>query len=298
MTATPRAIELTEIAALAAAEKLANDIVAYDVSDQLAITDAFLLCSGANDRQVRSIIDEVELKLKQAGATLVRREGENEGRWVLLDYNDLVVHVQNKEERVFYALERIWKDCPRIELPDAALVGNPAAAQGSNAERSQAARAVAARPDDLERRAQVPGPDRHSPRRDRRGAGRVHRAAACHAAAGRDLLLRPEPGAADRRAAEQAHRPDGRPGQGPARAVRRRLGGAVRRRRSASATRPSAPPGTRRTASRPPSSPTGWRPPSPGSPAPSTAGSSRWWSATARRSASAWSASSACPPWA
>jgi ribosome-associated protein len=124
VTATLRAIELTEIAALAAAEKLATDIVAYDVSDQLAITDVFLLCSGANDRQVRSIIDEVELKLKQAGATLVRREGENEGRWVLLDYNDVVVHVQNKEERTFYALERIWKDCPVIPLPEAALVGN------------------------------------------------------------------------------------------------------------------------------------------------------------------------------
>ena len=126
MTATPRAIELTEIAALAAAEKLASEIVAYDVSDQLAIADAFLLCSGANDRQVRSIIDEVELRLKQAGATLVRREGEHEGRWVLLDYNDLVVHVQNSDERVFYALERIWKDCPVIPLPAAALAGNPA----------------------------------------------------------------------------------------------------------------------------------------------------------------------------
>jgi ribosome-associated protein len=121
VTATPRAIELTEIAAHAAAEKLASDIVAYDVSDQLAITDAFLLCTGANDRQVRSIVDEVELQLKLAGATLKRREGENESRWVLLDYNDVVVHVQNKEERVFYALERIWNDCPRIALPEAAL---------------------------------------------------------------------------------------------------------------------------------------------------------------------------------
>ena len=123
MTATPRAIELTEIAALAAADKLAHDIVAYDVSEQLAITDAFLLCSGANDRQVRSIIDEVELRLRQAGASLVRREGEREGRWVLLDYLDIVVHVQNKEERVYYALERIWKDCPLIPLPDAAPAG-------------------------------------------------------------------------------------------------------------------------------------------------------------------------------
>ena len=126
MTATPRAIELTEIAALAAAEKLASDIVAYDVSDQLAIADSFLLCSGSNDRQVRSIIDEVETRLKQAGATLVRREGEQEGRWVLLDYNDLVVHVQSKDERAFYTLERIWKDCPVIPLPEAATVGNPA----------------------------------------------------------------------------------------------------------------------------------------------------------------------------
>jgi ribosome-associated protein len=127
VTATPRAIELTEIAALAAADKLAHDIVAYDVSDQLAITDVFLLCSGANDRQVRAIIDEVELRLRQAGASLVRREGEREGRWVLLDYLDIVVHVQNKEERVYYALERIWKDCPQIPLPEAAAAGQVAA---------------------------------------------------------------------------------------------------------------------------------------------------------------------------
>jgi ribosome-associated protein len=126
VTATARAIELTEIAALAAAEKLAQNIVAYDVSEQLAITDAFLLCSGANDRQVRSIIDEVELKMKQAGASVVRREGEREGRWVLLDFLDVVVHVQNAEERTFYALERIWKDCPQIKLPETVLAGNPA----------------------------------------------------------------------------------------------------------------------------------------------------------------------------
>ena len=128
MTATARATELIEIAALAAADKLAQNIVAYDVSEQLAITDAFLLCSGANDRQVRAILDEIELKLKQAGANLVRREGEREGRWVLLDYMDIVIHVQNAEERTFYALERIWKDCPRIKLPEAALAGNAALA--------------------------------------------------------------------------------------------------------------------------------------------------------------------------
>ncbi len=128
MTATTRAIELTEIAALAAADKLAGDIVAFDVSDQLAITDVFLVCSGTNDRQVSSIVDEVEAKLKEAGATLTRREGHTEGRWVLLDYNDVVVHVQNKEERVFYSLERIWKDCPEIPLPAAVSAASAAGA--------------------------------------------------------------------------------------------------------------------------------------------------------------------------
>ena len=123
MTATERAVELIEMAALAAADKLATDIIAYDVSEQLVITDAFLLCSGSNDRQVRAIVDEIELKLRQAGAKQVRREGEREGRWVLLDYLDIVVHVQNAEERQYYMLERIWKDCPRIPLPQPATAG-------------------------------------------------------------------------------------------------------------------------------------------------------------------------------
>ena len=110
-----------ETAALAAADKLADGIIAYDVSDQLVITDAFLLCSASNDRQVRSIVDEIELRMRQAGAGLVRREGEREGRWVLLDYLDVVIHVQHSEQRTYYALERIWKDCPQIPLPE--LVG-------------------------------------------------------------------------------------------------------------------------------------------------------------------------------
>ena len=107
-----------ETAALAAADKLADGIIAYDVSDQLVITDAFLLCSASNDRQVGSIVDEIELRMRQAGAGLVRREGEREGRWVLLDYLDVVIHVQHSEERTYYALERIWKDCPLIPLPE------------------------------------------------------------------------------------------------------------------------------------------------------------------------------------
>ncbi|GLU47997.1 ribosome silencing factor [Nocardiopsis ansamitocini] len=117
MTATDRAVELVNIAASAAAEKLAQEIIAYDVSEQLAITDAFVLCSAPNDRQVRSIVDEIEDRLRESGAKPVRREGERDGRWVLLDYVEIVVHVQHEEERGFYGLERLWKDCPEITLP-------------------------------------------------------------------------------------------------------------------------------------------------------------------------------------
>ncbi|GAA3747361.1 ribosome-associated protein [Spinactinospora alkalitolerans] len=120
MTATDRAVELVNIAAEAAADRLAQEIVAYDVSDQLVITDAFVLCSAPNDRQVRSIVDEVEDRLRTAGAKPVRREGERDGRWVLLDYVEVVVHIQHEEERGFYGLERLWKDCPEITLPDTA----------------------------------------------------------------------------------------------------------------------------------------------------------------------------------
>jgi ribosome-associated protein len=125
VTATERAVELVQIAAGAAADKLATDIIAYDVSEQLVITDAFLLCSASNDRQVRAIVDEIEEKLRRAGARPVRREGEREGRWVLLDYIDVVVHVQHAHERVYYALERLWKDCPQIPLPEPAIAGAP-----------------------------------------------------------------------------------------------------------------------------------------------------------------------------
>ncbi len=132
MTATARAIELAEIAAEAASDKLATDIIAYDVSEQLVITDVFLLCSAANDRQVRAIVDEIEEKMRQAGARPVRREGEREGRWVLLDYLDIVIHVQHAEERTYYALERLWKDCPQIALPEPvpAAGGGPGGGQG------------------------------------------------------------------------------------------------------------------------------------------------------------------------
>ena len=123
MTATDRAVELVKIAASAAADKLATDIIAYDVSEQLVITDAFLLCAAANDRQVKAVVDEIEDKLRLAGAKPARREGEREGRWVLLDYIDIVIHIQHAEQRVFYSLERLWKDCPVIPLPEAVTAG-------------------------------------------------------------------------------------------------------------------------------------------------------------------------------
>nr|WP_157164685.1 ribosome silencing factor [Streptomyces typhae] len=138
VTATDRSTELITVAAQAAADKLAHDIIAYDVSDVLSITDAFLLASAPNDRQVKSIVDEIEERLnKELGAKPVRREGDREARWVLLDYVDIVVHVQHSEERVFYALERLWKDCPEIALPEDAKATRGKGAE--YAERQQAA---------------------------------------------------------------------------------------------------------------------------------------------------------------
>ncbi len=123
MTATDRARELTAVAAQAASDKLADDIVAFDVSEHLVITDVFLVCSASNDRQVRSIVDAVEEAMRDAGEKPVRREGTREGRWVLLDYVEIVVHVQHEEERTFYSLERIWRDCPLVGLPDTVTSG-------------------------------------------------------------------------------------------------------------------------------------------------------------------------------
>ena len=119
MTADPHAVALAVSAARAASEKLAEDLVAIDVSKHLVLTDVFLLCSAANDRAVRAVVDAIEERLlKEHGAKPLRREGEAEGRWVLLDYNEIVVHVQQTEERFHYALERLWRDCPLIELPE------------------------------------------------------------------------------------------------------------------------------------------------------------------------------------
>ena len=126
MTATPRALELAHIAAHAAADKKAEEIIALDVSEQLVLTDIFVIASGSNDRQVGAIVDSVEEALHKAGAKPLRREGRSEGRWVLIDFGDIVVHVQQTEDRQYYALERLWRDSPVIDL----RLDSPQAEQG------------------------------------------------------------------------------------------------------------------------------------------------------------------------
>lgn len=116
MTATPEAVRMATVAAGAAANKLADDVVVIDVSAQLVITDCFVIASASNERQVNAIVDEVEDKMRLAGYKPARREGTREGRWTLLDYVDIVVHIQHQDERDFYALERLWKDCPLVPI--------------------------------------------------------------------------------------------------------------------------------------------------------------------------------------
>ena len=115
MTLDPATRDRVRTAANAALDKKAEQVVALDVSEHLALTDAFLICSGNNERQVDAIVDAVEDSIP---GVPVRREGKGRGRWVLLDFGDFVVHVQHTEERAFYDLERLWKDCPQIEVTD------------------------------------------------------------------------------------------------------------------------------------------------------------------------------------
>ena len=138
MTATDRALELARAAAAAAAEKLATTITGIDVSEQLALTDVFVIVSAESERQVGSIVDEVEDVLRDMGTKPVRREGQREGRWVLLDFVDIVVHVLDEEERVYYSLERIWRDCPTVPLPE--TVTQPVTQVGTQAWRSEGGR--------------------------------------------------------------------------------------------------------------------------------------------------------------
>lgn len=116
MTASEEAVKMATIAAHAAASKLADDVVVIDVSGQLVITDCFVIASASNERQVSAIVDEVEEKMRIAGYKPARREGAREGRWVLLDYVEIVVHIQHQDERNYYSLDRLWRDCPVVPV--------------------------------------------------------------------------------------------------------------------------------------------------------------------------------------
>lgn len=119
MAATASAIEMLQIAASAADAKGGEDLIGVDVSGPLPLVDVFLLVTGRNERNVAAIADEIEERLLEAGHKRLRREGREQARWILLDFGDLVVHVFHEQERVFYGLERLWKDCPLVpvELP-------------------------------------------------------------------------------------------------------------------------------------------------------------------------------------
>jgi ribosome-associated protein len=116
VTASSRARELLKVAALAADSKQGEDLVALDVSGPLPLTDIFFLVTGRNERNVQAIAGEIEDKMLEAGAKALRREGRAEGRWILLDFGDIVAHVFHEEDRMYYSLERLWKDCPAIPL--------------------------------------------------------------------------------------------------------------------------------------------------------------------------------------
>lgn len=123
MTATPQSHDMLQIAAAAADAKGGEDLVALDVSEPLPLVDIFLLVTGRNERNVAAIADEIEDKLLEAGHKRLRREGRQESRWVLIDFGDLVVHVFHEEERTYYGLERLWKDCPTVPIQLPARAG-------------------------------------------------------------------------------------------------------------------------------------------------------------------------------
>ena len=109
-----KTLELTKIAAAALSEKLGSEIVAIDLSEQLVLNQVFLLVTGSNEPQLQALSDEVQKKLAEVGEKPSRKEGS--GSWILLDFTDLVVHIQSTELRNYYMLDRLWNDCPKIDL--------------------------------------------------------------------------------------------------------------------------------------------------------------------------------------
>ncbi|OZB88153.1 MAG: ribosome silencing factor [Microbacterium sp. 14-71-5] len=126
MMQSPSAADMLQIAADAARSKGGEDLLALNVSEPLPLVDIFLLVTGNSERNVAAIADEVEDKMIEAGFKRVRREGRSEARWVLLDFGDLIVHVFHEEERTYYGLERLWKDCPVVPIAEPAPLVVPA----------------------------------------------------------------------------------------------------------------------------------------------------------------------------
>lgn len=116
MTASKEALRIVQIAAQAASDKMAENLVALDVTSPMPLTDIFLIASGRSERQVMAISDAIEEALLEHGVKLLRREGKSTGRWILLDFGFVICHVMHEEERVYYSLERIWSDCPVVPL--------------------------------------------------------------------------------------------------------------------------------------------------------------------------------------
>lgn len=137
MPASSHAIDLLQTASVAADSKQAENLVALDVSGPLPLTDIFLLATGRNERNVVAIASEIEDKMLEAGSKALRREGRAEGRWILLDFGDLIVHVFHEEDRMYYSLERLWKDCPVIPVNLPVSVDRTAERSGPEFPRSQ-----------------------------------------------------------------------------------------------------------------------------------------------------------------
>lgn len=127
MTAPQISIDRAKVAAKAADEKLGKNIAVIDVAGVMAITDVFVIVSADNERQVAAIVQEVEDDLTEQGVEPKRREGNRENRWVLLDYGNFVVHIQRDAEREFYGLDRLYADCPAIEVEGLEPYERPAA---------------------------------------------------------------------------------------------------------------------------------------------------------------------------
>ncbi len=114
MPASAETEQILRVAADAAREKLGEDLVALDVSEPFALAEIFLIISAKNERQAQAIAEEIEDELLKQSLKPRFREGRETGRWILLDFGDLVVHVMHEQEREFYSLERLWRDCPVV----------------------------------------------------------------------------------------------------------------------------------------------------------------------------------------